>query len=132
MEIFVKHKKYVLNDKNLLCEVVIQKQNQMIDLDTRTLKLYWCKKDIFILDEVHDINGQHETPIFMNKTEAQSFTDKYPFNVNKDVYIKAFGKHNHKEKNNLSAAGTNQGKASEEREVIMEWQDNQGGIIGTN
>lgn len=92
MEIFVKHKKYVLNDKNLLCEVVIQKQNQMLDLDTRTLKLYWCKKDIFILDEVHNINGQHETPIFMNKTEAQSFTDKYPFNVNKDVYIKAFGK----------------------------------------
>ena len=49
MEIFVKRKKYVLNDKNLLCEVVIQKQNQMLDLDTRTLKLYWCKKDIFIL-----------------------------------------------------------------------------------
>ena len=90
MEIFVKHKKYVLNDKNLLCEVVIQKQNQMLDLDTRTLKLYWCKKDIFILDEVHDINGQHETPIFMNKTEAQSFTDKYPFNVNKKVQYLSF------------------------------------------
>ena len=74
MEIFVKHKKYVLNDKNLLCEAVIQKQNQMLDLDTRTLRLYWCKEDIFILDEVHDIN------------------DQYPFNVNKDVYIKAFGK----------------------------------------
>lgn len=92
MEIFVKHKKYVLNDKNLLCEVAIKKHDLMLDLDTRTLRLYWCKEDIFILDEVHDINGQHETPIFMNKTEAQSFTDKYPFNVNKDVYIKAFGK----------------------------------------
>lgn len=91
MEIFLGHKKYILNDENLLCEVNVIKDDLMMDIDQHTLRLYWCKKNTFVLDEFYKAKEKHETPILMNKAEAQAFTDKYPFDVNKDVYIKAFG-----------------------------------------
>lgn len=83
-------KRYVLEKRNLLCETYIKNPNLLIDLNSKTVRLYYPKGKAFVLDTLQDIGGQHELKV-LSKKEALLFMNQYPEGIQESVYIRYFG-----------------------------------------
>lgn len=83
-------KRYVLEKRNLMCETYIKNPNLLIDLNSKTVRLYYPEGKVFVLDTSQDIGGQHELKI-LSKREAFLIMNQYPEGIQESVYIRYFG-----------------------------------------
>lgn len=83
--------RYALEKRNLLCEAVVSNPDTLVDLKSKTLRLYCPKGKVFIVDIKHDLTGQHESPRIITKNEALEIMDRYPEGIKENVYKRYFG-----------------------------------------
>ncbi len=83
-------KRYVLEKRNLLCEVYIGNSKLLVDLNSKTIRLYYPEGKVFLLDTIQDISGQHELKV-LSKKEAFLIMNQYPEGIQESVYIRYFG-----------------------------------------
>lgn len=83
--------RYALEKRNLLCEAIMSNPDILIDLKSKTLRLYCPKGKAFIVDIEHDLTGRHEPPRIVTRDEAIEIMNQYPEGIKESVYKRYFG-----------------------------------------
>jgi hypothetical protein len=83
--------RYALEKRNLLCEASLSDPEKLIDLKSKTLRLYYPKGKAFVVDVVHDMTQQHDPPRIVTSKEAFKIMDKYPDGIKESVYKRYIG-----------------------------------------
>ena len=85
------HKRYILEKRNLLCEVHISDPGMVIDWRSRTVRLYYPQGKEFVLETTGDMSGyKYETKV-ISERDAFKFMDEHPDGIVESVYIRFFG-----------------------------------------
>ena len=85
------HKRYILEKRNLLCEVHITDPGMVLDWHSRTVRLYYPQGKDFVLETTGDMSEyKYETKVISEK-EAHAFMDAHPDGIIEKVYVKFFG-----------------------------------------
>ena len=87
----IDHKKYILEKRNLLCEVNLCNSKVWIDMLSYTIRLYHPQGKAFILETQRDLTGNIMETLVISKEKAQQFMDEHPEGINEKVYVKFFG-----------------------------------------
>lgn len=89
-KIIIGGKRYALEKRNLICEGVERNKRLLIDMYSRTKRLYYPQGKEFILATTYDIPQANEYKKISRK-EAFAFMDKYPEGIKESVYVRYFG-----------------------------------------
>lgn len=84
------HKRYILEKRNLLCEFSIHDPKMIIDLHSKTARLYYPNGKEFVFEVVSDLTGTGTRSI-ISKKEAQLVLDQHPEGIKEKVYVRYFG-----------------------------------------
>lgn len=84
-------KRYALEKRNLLCEVIVRNSKLLFDLQEKKQRLYFPHGKAFILETVQELPKVSETKLITTK-EALKFLDAHPEGIIESVYIRHFGK----------------------------------------
>lgn len=87
----IRHKRYILEKRNLVCVAHTGNAKNFWDWNTRTIKLYYPQGKEFVLESTGDMSGQiYETKV-ISEQEARAFMDAHPDGIIEKVYVKFFG-----------------------------------------
>lgn len=87
----INHKKYILEKRNLLCEVHACNPKLWIDMFSKTKRLYYPQGKAFVLETQSDLTGTILETLVISKEKAQQFMDEHPEGINENVYKRYFG-----------------------------------------
>ncbi len=90
-ERYIGHKKYVLENKNLICEIQVSNPRMLIDLQSKTKRLYCLKGKAFILETVADMTGKILETKVVSEKDARALMDKHPEGIKESVYKRHLG-----------------------------------------
>ena len=85
------HKKYILEKRNLLCEICISNPKVLLDMCSRTVRLYYPQGKAFVLETTGDLSGYRFETKLISEKEAHAFMDAHPDGIIEKVYIRFFG-----------------------------------------
>lgn len=85
-------KRYALEKRNLLCEATISRPDVLVDLRSKTIRLYCTQGKAFIVDVIHDLTGQHEPPRVITREEAMKIMNTHPDGIKEREYIRHIGR----------------------------------------
>lgn len=87
----IEGKRYILEKRNLLCEVNFANPKLFIDIFSKTQRLYCPQGKAFILETVYDLTGNIFETKKITRDEAMAYMDSHPYGIKEKVYIRYFG-----------------------------------------
>lgn len=84
-------KRYALEKRNLLCEIMVSNPKLLFDLQAKKQRLYFPHGKAFILETVQELSSDTETKVITRK-DALQFMDAHPEGIIESVYVRYFGK----------------------------------------
>ena len=87
----INHVKYIVEKRNLLCEVNISNPRVFMDLYSKTKRLYCPKGKAFLLETISDMTERILCTEVLSEKDARAFMNKHPEGIKEDVYKRYFG-----------------------------------------
>lgn len=85
------HKRYILEQRNLLCEYNQTNPRMIFDFCSRTVRLYYPQGKAFVLETRSDMTEKILKTLVISEQEAMEFMNKHPDGIKERVYVRYFG-----------------------------------------